>query len=235
MKTILVLATGLSLLALSNTLCFGAGTLVFANNTATRITNCITHLPQSNTVYVGLYFTPDLSAVSNQSALASMLLAGVPKLLPFVSSAGAYGRFNGGNTTLPGTADLQPVVAQVKAWPTNFPTFELARANGADVAESLPWVQTTGGGFSPPTMISYWGFRPFLYPQCEPMRVPLIISRLNASTIRMDWPVGVPPALQFMDGTSTNWQALTSGTFVQDHWEFQIQATNGIQLFRLAQ
>jgi hypothetical protein len=211
----------------------------FANSNGTKITNCFDRLPQSNTIYVQLYFTPDLTAVTNESARASMVPVGTPKILPFGTSTAAYGRFQGGTVTLPGVPGGAQVVLQVKAWTTNYTSFEDAVINGGEVAESLPWVQTTGSNTqippTPPSMIWQWGFRPFPFPQCEPLRVPLTIERLNPSTVRVNWPVGFPPALQVNDGSGTNWQALTSGMFVQDHWEFQVPTTNGVQLFRLAQ
>ena len=236
MKTLLSLMVGASLLFMSRSAGLGQGMIQFANTPATRITNCFTRTPLSNTTYVQLYCTPDLSAVSNQTALAGMVPAGSPVKVPSATFTAFYGRFNGNIVTLPGVPGGVPVVLQVKMWATNYPSFEMAVANGAaEVAESLPWVQTSGAIPSPPTMIAQWGFRPFLFPQCEPLRVPLALERIGANTLRVNWPVGRPPNLQVNDGSSTNWQALTSGTFVQDHWEFQLSPTNGIQFFRLAQ
>ena len=235
MKTTFLLTVGIAVFLLTRSFCAAQATVQFANTTDTRITNCLTRAPQSNAALVQLYFTPDLSAVSNQSVSALMLPAGVSRPVPGIASLAFHGRFYGGTLTLPGVAAGAQVVVKVKMWPTNYPSFEQAAANGGDVAESLSWVQTTGGGPIPPPMIGRWGFRPFLFPQCEPLLVPLALQRVNATTIRMDWPVGTPPNLQVNDGSTNGWQPLTSGTFVQDHWEFQLSPTNGVQFFRLAQ
>jgi hypothetical protein len=232
MKTKAVAAVGFTLLVFV-CMASGQGQVLFANSSTTRITNCYTRLPQSNTVFVGLYATPDLTAVTNQSAVAGMTLIFSTKTSgaqPFL-----HGRFDGGLVTFPGMANGQSVALQVRAWTTNFPTYEVAAANGGEVAVSLIWIQTVAVPPSVPGIISHWGFRPFLFPQCEPLRVPLFIERPNNSTVRVNWPLGLPPILQVNDGSSTNWQTLTSGTFVQDHWEFEVTPANGVQLFRLAQ
>jgi len=208
---------------------FAQGTVVFNNNANTLITNCQARTPQpARTIKLGLYFTPDLSAVSNTTALASMLLVRI------TTNAPTAGAFIGGTVTLPGVTIGASVVLQCKAWPTNYTSFEQARDAGADIAESLPWVQHTGGSVFPPSMIARWGFRPFLYPQCEIPRVPLFVER-DGAKVRVCWPVGVPPAVQMNDGLSTNWQTLTSGTFVDDHWEFDAIPGGGANLFRLAE
>jgi hypothetical protein len=208
----------------------GQGTVGFANSSSTKITNCFTGFPQlRGTIKIGLYFTPDLSAVSNAAALASMTLAKV------TTNNGPDGLFNGGSVTpLPGIPIGSTVVLQIKAWPTNYASFGEAAAAGADIAETLPWVQPTGGSIFPPTIIHRWGFRPFLFPQCRPPQVPMFVEK-DSGKLRLCWPVGFPPAIQVNDGSSTNWQTLTSGTFVQDHWEFEVPTTGGAQFFRLAQ
>jgi hypothetical protein len=230
MKTVAFLLGTLFL----TTTAFGQGTqatVMFANSTETLITNCHTRLPQAGrTIKLGLYFTPDLSAVSNQATRAAMMLAKVTTNPP----SPFEGRFNGSITFLPGIPIGSLVVLQIKAWPIQYVSFQDAVAAGAEVAESLPWVQPTGGSINPPPMIHQWGFRPFLFPQCEPPRVPLFVTR-SGNKVRVDWPVGVPPTLQVNDGSSTNWQTLTSGTFVNDHWEFEVAPAGGVQLFRLAQ
>jgi hypothetical protein len=205
------------------------GTVAFNNDSNTRITNCASRLPQpTTTIKVGLYFTPDLSAVSNAAARASMALVRV------TTNGPTDGRFVGGTVTLPGVPAGASVVFQVKAWPTNYVTFEEAAAGGAEVAESLPWVQQTGGGVIPPSIISKWGFRPFLFPQCERLRVPLFVER-NGTKLRVCWPVGVPPNVQVLEAGGTNWQNLMGGVFVNDHWEFETEPTAAMRFFRLAQ
>jgi hypothetical protein len=231
MKTKAVAAVGFTLLVFV-CMASGQGQVVFANSTITRITNCYTRLPLSNTVFVGLYATPDLTAVTNQSAVAGMTLVFLTKTS---SAQPFYGTFNGGFVTLPGMMNGQSIALQVRAWTTNYPSYEAAVANGGETAKSLIWIQTVAVPPNVPGIISRWGFRPFLFPQCEPLRVPLLIERPNNSTVRVNWPLGLPPTLQVNDGSSTNWQTLTSGTFVQDHWEFEVTPANGMQLFRLAQ
>lgn len=221
---------GISLLFVSNA--FSQGTVLFRNDSTTLITNCTTLLQQTpKTIKIGLYFTTDLSAVSNSAARASMVLIAVTTNGPLATLGGV---FSGGTVTFPGVPILSTVVLQIKAWPISYPSFEAALAAGADVAESLPWVQPTGGSVNPPTMIARWGFRPFLFPQCRPPKVPMFVEKTSGK-LRICWPVGFPPAIQMNDGSSTNWQALTSGTFVQDHWEFEVPTTGGAQFFRLAQ
>jgi hypothetical protein len=137
--------------------------------------------------------------------------------------------------TLPGVSIGSQVVLQAKAWTTNYLSFEQARANGGDVAESMVWVQTTGGGLTPPSIISRWGFRSFLFPQCEPPRVPLFVERSSDSKVLVSWPVGVPPGVQVSEDSGATWRTLASGALAQDHWEFETPPTNGVRFFRLAQ
>jgi hypothetical protein len=225
MKALGFLLVGLMALGLN---LYGQGTVQVINNSATLITNCASGLPQAaRTMKVGVYFTPDLSAVSNQAARAGMTLVAI-------TTNFLEGRFSAGIVTLPGVPIGSLVVLQLKAWPTNYVSYEQAVEAMAEVAESLPWVQPTGGSISPPTVIHRWGFRPFLFPQCRPVQVPLFVER-NGSKVRVCWPVGFPPTLQMNDGSSTNWVTLTSGVFVNDHWEFEMEPTAGVRLFRLAQ
>ena len=81
-------------------------------------------------------------------------------------------------------------------------------------------------------MIFHWGFRPFPFPYCSPPVVPLQIELVNGSTVKIAWPIGVPPALQVRDGTG-DWQPLTNGVFVSDHWEFNIAPTGDARMFRM--
>jgi len=204
------------------------GTVAFANNNATLITNCVTELPQDKTIYVQLYFTMDLSAATNDTALASMITAGSPLKLAVA------GRFSQALVSLPGVPIGASVVLQVRAWATNYPGYEQARANGGETATSLPWMQVTGGGISPPTILWQWGFRPFRFPDCGMQQVPLFVSPSNAGKLMLQWPLGVPPAVQMRDAVGAEWETLNPGAFVQDHWEFEIQPTNTLRLFRLA-
>lgn len=71
MKRAAAFVLGIMLLA-SSRLAFGQGSVVFNNNIATRITNCFDRLPQARTIFVQLYCTPDLSAATDSSALASI-------------------------------------------------------------------------------------------------------------------------------------------------------------------
>jgi hypothetical protein len=226
MKTLSILGAGLMACCFTT---FGQGTIQVVNNTvATRITNCVSGLPQPrDTMKLGVYFTPDLSAVSNAAARAGMMLAAV-------CTNRLDGYFSAGMVVLPGVPIGLSVVLQIKAWPVNYASYEQAVAAGADVAESLPWVQPTGGSIFPPTVIHRWGFRPFLFPQCRPLQVPLFVER-DGTKVRVNWPVGFPPTVQMNDGSSTNWVPLTSGTFVNDHWEFEVEPTAGVRLFRLGQ
>jgi hypothetical protein len=211
---------------------FSQATVAFRNNAATGITNCANNLPpEPKTIKIGLYFTTDLSAVSNTAAQASMTLIAVTTNAPL---AGLGWFFNGGTVRFPDMEILTTIVLQTKAWPIAYPTFEAAVDAGADVAESLPWVQRTGGSINPPTILANWGFRPFLFPQCGPHKVPMFVERVNGK-LRVCWPIGLPPTVQMNDGLSTNWVSLTSGTFVTDHWELDIPTTGGAQFFRLAQ
>src|SRR6188508_1423513 len=140
---------------------FSQGRVQFSNNTATALTNCFNLLqPAPRTLKIGLYFTPNLSAVSNEAALSSMTLVGITTNAPNVG-----GLFNGGVVVLPGVPISTSVVFQIKVWPTNYTSFEAAVEAGADVAVSLPWVQPTGGSINPPTMLARWGLRPMLIPE----------------------------------------------------------------------
>ena len=221
MKTIFrFLWAGICLLFASSA--FSQGRVQFSNNTATALTNCVNLLqPAPRTLKIGLYFTPNLSAVSNEAALSSMTLVGITTNAP---NAGGF--FNGGIVTLPGVPISSSVVLQIKVWPTNYTSFEAAVEAGADVAVSLPWVQATGGSINPPTMLARWGLRPMLIPECKPRRVPLIVEKGDGK-IRVFWPIGLPPTVQMNDGLSTNWVTLTSGTFVTDHWELEAPMSGG--------
>jgi hypothetical protein len=206
------------------------GTVGFYNTASTLITNCHTRLPQpAHTVKYGLYYTVDLSAVSNAAARASML----PTVIS--SNSPIDGRFAVPLARLPLAPPESYVVLQVKVWPMSYGTFEEARAALAEVAESLPWIQKTGGGIVPPPVIHRWGFRPFLYPQCEQPRVPLFVERGSGNSVRVAWPAGVPPHVQVLEAGSTNWVSLTNGVFVTDHWQFETAPTTSMRLFRIAQ
>src|SRR5215203_6216539 len=96
MKRFIALVVGVLAIVSIHT-SFAQGTVVFNNNANTLITNCQARTPQPvRTIKLGLYFTPDLSAVSNTTALASMLLVRV------TTNAPTAGAFIGGTVTLPG-------------------------------------------------------------------------------------------------------------------------------------
>lgn len=226
----LMKSIALLLVMTSSVSAFDAARVTVGNSSSTKITNCFTQLPQAPTIFVQLYFTPDLSAVTNREARSFMLPAGAPLTLfrpgIFLSSQ---------STIIPGVVAGGSVVAQLRAWTTNYSTFAEAAAQGGEVAMSLVWVQPTAGGINPPPLIRRWGFLPFKFPTCEPEVIPLIAERGTNGSLRIAWPVGSGTAIQESSGSRTNWTQTGAGSLADDHWEFTIQPTNSMGFFRLGQ
>jgi hypothetical protein len=141
MKKILILAA----LLVSTAVSFAQGTVTFANNTATAITNVSSgSAPYPRAVVnVALYGSTSLGLL-NDSSLT--LVGAVTNTLP------TGGIFIGGTRFI--GAEGSTVTLQVRAWSGAFATYEAALAaalvDGTTlVGKSGYWEQSTGGGPNP--------------------------------------------------------------------------------------
>jgi hypothetical protein len=113
MKTLLMVLV----LALPALNAFAQGQLIFANNTATKITNCVTRQAVANGTRVGLYVGDVGDPVGSLSLVAVAITPGP-----------TAGLFAGGIVTLPGRSQGSVIAFQVRAWlaSTVYPSYEAA-------------------------------------------------------------------------------------------------------------
>jgi hypothetical protein len=123
---------------------YGQGTVTFANNSATAITNATVGGPGGRaTVTVGLYGSTTLGLGQSDGVLALVGAAG-NTLAPGLFSLGTRGLGNAGDT----------VTLQVRAWSGGFANYAAALAAAQTdgtilIGKSTVWEQITGGGTNP--------------------------------------------------------------------------------------
>jgi len=99
---------------------FGQGQVIFANNSATKITNSTTVAAADVSTIVGLY-------IGNAGAAESSLT------LITTTNMFAAGLFQGGTRTLTGWG-AGPVELQVRAWSAGYNSYESAALSGSSAA-----------------------------------------------------------------------------------------------------
>lgn len=126
MKKILLFCGVLAATVLSS---LGQGTVTFNNNASTLLLLNGSAAPVGS-LTVGLYWAPTLG-----DSLTQIATTGVA----------APGRFIGGNVTTPaGTPGGGTAAFQVRAWQSQFSTYDLALAGGGMAGLTDPWTQVTG-------------------------------------------------------------------------------------------
>ena len=137
------------------------GTILFANNTDTRLIDYFTGEPMQPNVYkIGLYYGP---LGSTGDRLALLATTGISPL-GFLA-----GVFSGGTVTLPDVNTGDQVVVQVRSWDNAYASYEEA-ADGLDwtIACSELLIVTTGGGIMFPGDIVEAGFTGVTFKIPEP-------------------------------------------------------------------
>ena len=174
MKKILILGA----LFVTTIASYAQGTVTFANNTATAITNVSGSAPFPKAVVnVALYGSTSLG-LANDSSLT---------LVGNVTNTLATGGIFIGGTRLIGT-DSATVTLQVRAWSGAFATYEAAVAaqQGGNITillgTSAKWEQATGGGANPAQPITGVGrLTPFTVTAVpEPSSIALGLLGLGA-------------------------------------------------------
>jgi PEP-CTERM motif len=149
---------------------FGQGQVIFANNTATKVTNSVSQTAAPAGTMVGLYIGNSGAAEGSLSLITS-------------TNMFAAGLFQGGTRTLSGWAG-GPVTLQVRAWSAGYNSYEEARLSGLNTtftgASSLMNVTLTTSP-TPAPLLTSSGLNQFnISPVPEPSSIALGLLGLGA-------------------------------------------------------
>jgi hypothetical protein len=166
----------LAVVAISGT-AYSQGTIGFANNPLTKISNMDGSFAAG--VTVGLYYSSDTgSDLDTLSLLATTS-----------TQAGALaGVFNGGTQTIGSLAPTTPVLVEVRAWDNGAASYEEALALGtgnAGRSGALSLINLGGGGLPTPSLTTQGQLKGFaLSPVPEPSTIALgILGGLGAMVL----------------------------------------------------
>jgi hypothetical protein len=133
---------------------FAQGQVTFNNTPSQPVVDSSTGMAATPGVAIaGLYYATDLGAVPDTSVpLDGFTLAATTIVAPNAIFVGTY---NGGTVTIPGTAEGQAVLLQVRAWSAAFSSYEAAMTAGAPNlagASNLMNVNLGGGSIPIPAL-----------------------------------------------------------------------------------
>ncbi len=171
MKAHLFLAVVLVILRIGSLEGAAQGTFSFNNSSTTRLTNILGTAVPVNSLTVAMFFSTNLSALTNSSLPMVLNTNAVTTISPVA------GRFTGGTVAVPGVPQGGFVVATIRAWNGQYPSSEIAfeqpfcyvgdseQTTGRSIRFLLGPLGFPPGGTNPiPTLVGA-GFQGFLVGQ----------------------------------------------------------------------